>query len=120
MATPSNGDPDLIVTAVNEPRFQMRPRESKAAYIADDYVLTEAYIPSAEAQLLADEAAEEAEREYTRADLKGFGLRSLMSRVRRFAVESEAPARDFEGDSGTEADGLAPCRQYSASMGRPP
>ncbi|KAI7184547.1 hypothetical protein KC316_g5667 [Hortaea werneckii] len=70
--------------------------ESKAASIADDYDSTEVDVPSAEAQLLADEAEEEAGREYTRSDPHGFGLGSLMSRARRFGVESEASAPGFE------------------------
>ncbi|KAI7197494.1 hypothetical protein KC352_g20595 [Hortaea werneckii] len=63
---------------------------------SDENIPTEMCMPSAEVQLLADEAEEEAEREYTRSDPQGFGLGSLISRARRFGVESEAYAPDFE------------------------
>lgn len=63
---------------------------------SDENIPTEMCMPSAEAQLLADEAEEEAKQEYTRSDPQGFGLGSLMSRARRFGVESEASAPDFE------------------------
>ncbi|KAI7285796.1 hypothetical protein KC345_g1574 [Hortaea werneckii] len=72
------------------------PGECEVYSDLDENISTEMYMPSAEAQLLADEAEEEAEREYTRSDPQGFGLGSLMSRARRFGVESEASAPDFE------------------------
>ncbi|KAI6822483.1 hypothetical protein KC340_g12272 [Hortaea werneckii] len=85
----SGRDPQLIAAA--DDYWSTRPDlEGESQPIPDDNVSTEMHMPSAEAQLLADEAEEEAEREYTRSDLQGFGLGSLMSRARRFGVESEA------------------------------
>ncbi|KAI7157423.1 hypothetical protein KC349_g5664 [Hortaea werneckii] len=93
----SGDDPELKATADDygsmSPGFEC---ESKAASIADDDDSTEVDVPSAEAQLLADEAEEEAERDYTRSDPQGFGLGSLMSRARRFGMESDASAPGFE------------------------
>ncbi|KAI6909739.1 hypothetical protein KC318_g3680 [Hortaea werneckii] len=93
----SGGNPELKATSDDfgsmSPGFEC---ESKAASIADDDDSTEVDVPSAEAQLLADEAEEEAERDYTRSDPQGFGLGSLMSRARRFGVESEASAPGFK------------------------
>ncbi|KAI7320164.1 hypothetical protein KC315_g9530 [Hortaea werneckii] len=89
-----SGD-DLELKATADGYGSMSPgleEESKATSIADDYDSTEMDVPSAEAQLLA----EEAEREYTRSDPQGFGLGSLMSRARRFGVESDASAPGFE------------------------
>ncbi|KAI7209283.1 hypothetical protein KC333_g8799 [Hortaea werneckii] len=92
----SGGDLEFKATADDygptSPGFEC---ESKAASIADDEDSTEVDVPSAEAQLLADEAEEEAEREYTHSDPQGFGLGSLMSRARRFGVESDASAPGF-------------------------
>ncbi|GAB1738080.1 hypothetical protein NU219Hw_g2617t1 [Hortaea werneckii] len=92
----SGDDPELKATADDygsvSPGFEC---ESKAASIADDDDSTEVDVPSAEAQLLADEAEEEVERDYTRSDPQGFGLGSLMSRARRFGMESDALAPGF-------------------------
>ncbi|KAI6812955.1 hypothetical protein KC367_g4279 [Hortaea werneckii] len=72
------------------------PSESQVASTAEENISTESSMPSAEAQLLADEAEREAEREYTHSDPQGFGLGSLMSRARRFGVEGDASAPEFE------------------------
>ncbi|KAI7261902.1 hypothetical protein KC335_g10501 [Hortaea werneckii] len=72
------------------------PGECEVDSDPDENISTAMYLPSAEAQLLADEAEEEVEREFTRSDPQGFGLGSLMSRARRFGVESEASAPDIE------------------------
>ncbi|KAI6910510.1 hypothetical protein KC318_g2949 [Hortaea werneckii] len=50
------------------------PGESEVDSTPDENISTEMYMPSAEAQLLADEAEEEAEREYTRSDPQGLGV----------------------------------------------
>ena len=93
----SGGDLEFKATADDygptSPGFE---GESKAASTADDDDSTEVDVPSAKAQLLADEAEEEVEREYTGSDPQSSGQGSLMSRARRLGVESEASPPGFK------------------------